>query len=81
MKSSSKILNPTASETWHKVSPLVETKQENDLIASLRERKPKEQLILSESERQLLSGILRRDPHFKDASEQTLRRCALNLLL
>jgi hypothetical protein len=64
-----------------RVSPLVETKEENDLIASLRTRKPREQLILSESERLLLSGILRRDPHFKDASEQTLRSCALNLLL
>ncbi len=69
------------SQAWQKACPLVQTREENDLIISLRTRKPKEQLILSESERQLLAGVLQRDPNFKDASEQTLRCCALNLLL
>jgi len=64
----------------HKASRYVETKEENDLILSLRARKNKEYLVLSEAERQLLVGVLRRYPYLRDASEVGLRGMVLKLL-
>jgi hypothetical protein len=65
---------------WFSANPYVETKEEHDLIASLRARKNKERLILTEAERQLLVGVLRRMPHLRDASGGGLRGMVLSLL-
>lgn len=64
----------------YKADRYVETKEENDLILSLRARKNKERLVLSEPERQLLVGVLRRYPHLRDASEVGLRGMVLKLV-
>ena len=64
----------------YKADRYVETKEENDLILSLRARKNKERLVLSEAERQLLVGVLRRYPHLRDASEVGLRGMVLKLV-
>ena len=69
-----------AEPEWFSANPYVQTKEEHDLIASLRARKNKERLILTEAERQLLVGVLRRTPHLRDASEVGLRGMALSLL-
>jgi hypothetical protein len=65
---------------WFSANPYVQTKEEHDLISSLRARKNKERLILTEAERQLLVGVLRRMPHLRDASEVGLRGMVLSLL-
>jgi hypothetical protein len=65
---------------WSSANPYVQTKEEHDLIASLRARKNKERLILTEAERQLLVGVLRRMPHLRDASDVGLRGMELSLL-
>ena len=69
-----------AEPEWFSANPYVQTKEEHELIASLRARKNKERLILTEAERQLLVGVLRRTPHLRDASEVGLRGMALSLL-
>jgi hypothetical protein len=69
-----------AEPEWLSANPYVQTKEEHDLISSLRARKNKERLMLTEAERQLLVGVLRRMPHLRDASEVGLRGMVLSLL-
>jgi hypothetical protein len=64
---------PTDSWMQRKVSDLVESKQENDLLLSLRQRKMTGYLTLSESERAQCAVMLRRRPHLKDRSDEWLK--------
>jgi len=64
----------------HKAHPLVETESENDLVKCLLARKRKDRLTLSESEREVLCDIFRRNPLWKDLSNTYLTAIAIGHL-
>jgi hypothetical protein len=64
-----------------RVNHLAETKQENDLIRSLRQRNNRERLILSDSEFAQCLVIARRNPHWRDRPDENLRGIIIGNLI
>ena len=62
-------------------NPWLKTQQEADLIDSLRERKRRERLILSESEFAQCLVIARRNPLWQDRSDAQLKGTIIGNLI